>query len=399
MEVLIADSLAGGTKEALESLRLDVRIDTSLTTDRLVQEIGSADILVVRSTKVNAAVIDAASSLALIIRAGAGVNTIDLDAAGRRGIYVANCPGKNTEAVAELALGMMIAADRRLVDATLDLRAGAWKKGEYGKARGLAGRRLGIVGLGAIGNALRVRAAALGMQPAAWSRSLTPERAEELDIEYCETLTDLASRSDIVSVHIAAGAGTKGLIGDDFFAAMKPGSIFINTARGDIVDSAALRTAVTGKGIKVGLDVFADEPAGSDAVFESDLPALLAVASPHIGASTDQSREAIAAEVVRIVASFLETGHPANVVNLRQRTPARHILVVRHYNRVGVLAGVLHELRQAGVNVEEMENAVFESGTTASCTLRLDSDPGAPALNAIRDGKDVIHVIARQEEG
>ena len=398
MEVLIADSLAPSAVGNLERLGLSVRVDAGLKDESLAAAIGGAEILVVRSTEVNRAIIDAAPELALIIRAGAGVNTIDLEAAGERGIFVANCPGKNTKAVAELALGLIIAADRRIVDASTDLRAGRWKKGEYGKARGLAGRTLGIVGLGSIGMALAHRARGIEMEVAAWSRSLTPETAAAAGVHFAADLKELAAMSDVVSVHVAGSKETKGLIGRDFFAAMRPGAIFVNTARGDVVDSAAMFDAASTKNIKLALDVYEDEPSGSDAAFPVPTAENIGAMTPHIGASTDQSREAVADEVVAIVESFIHTGHPVNAVNLRERTPARHILVVRHHNRVGVLAGVLQALRQAGINIEEMENTIFDGDKTASCILRLDDEADEGTKQAIRDLPDVIRLLARREE-
>ncbi|MCE9613926.1 MAG: hypothetical protein K8T26_06585 [Lentisphaerae bacterium] len=148
---------------------------------------GEAKVLIVRSKQVTASTIEAGRSLSLIVRAGAGVNTIDLDAASRRGTYVANCPGKNTEAVAELAIGLLIACDRGMADATQSLRAGRWQKKTFGKAMGLKTRRLGIIGTGAIGVAVARRAQALGMKIMAWSRSLTPGQAEAWGFEFAPT--------------------------------------------------------------------------------------------------------------------------------------------------------------------------------------------------------------------
>ena len=161
-------------------------------------------VLVVRSTKVTAKTIDAAPQLALIIRAGAGVDTIDLAAASAKGVFVANCPGKNTLAVAELAIGLMIAADRRIVDASVALRSGQWKKKEFGKSRGLAGRTLGIIGFGAIGRAVWQRATALGMKTVTWSPlDLTAEQAAELGVGYLNSVEEVAKVADVVTIHCA----------------------------------------------------------------------------------------------------------------------------------------------------------------------------------------------------
>lgn len=398
MKVLIADKLSPATVTALEAFGLTVETRADLSAETLPAALGDTNILVVRSMKVSAAAIEAAPQLSLIIRAGAGVNTIDLVAASSRGVYVASCPGKNTAAVAELAIGLIIACDRQIVEATNSLRGGLWQKKRFGSARGLKHRTLGIVGFGEIGRAVAVRAAALDIQIVAWSRSLTPEAAEQAGIGHASSLLELATKSDVVSVHVAYSKETKGLIGRSFFDAMRSGAIFVNTSRGEVVDTAALKAAIAAKSLRVGLDVFENEPAGGESPFEDVELAKLTVGTPHIGASTDQAAEAIAAEVVRIVAVFLKTGRPPNSVNLCARSPATHHLVVRHFNRVGVLAGVLDLLKQEGINVEEMENIIFDGAKAACCTLRLDQAPSTDLLAALRRNESVIHLLLGSNE-
>ena len=294
MRILIADKVSKELVSSLEKLGATVRINPELTDETLPDAVGDASILIVRSTKVTAETIDSAPHLSLIVRAGAGVNTIDLSAASKRGIYVSNCPGMNTAAVAELAIGLLISADRGIADATIAMRSGRWDKKRFGKARGLKGRTLGIVGLGQIGLAVANRATGLGMKVLCWSRSLSQEKAETLGMERAETLLDLARNSDAITVHVAATKDTKRLINKDFFSAMRPGSIFINTSRGDVIDSAALADAIASKGVRAGLDVFEGEPAEGQAPFEQTELAAKLVCTPHIGASTDQAEEAIA---------------------------------------------------------------------------------------------------------
>ncbi len=389
MKVLIADRLSRKTEEALRELGATLQVQPDLTADELPAAIGDVQVLVVRSTRVTAATIAAGARLSLIVRAGAGVNTIDVEAASQRGIYVTNCPGKNSAAVAELTIGLLIACDRRIVDATSDLRGGRWRKKEYGKARGLRGRTLGVLGVGMIGKEVIRRAQGLGMQVAAWSRSLTPTVADELRVAYCASPLEVAPRSDAVSIHVAAAPETNGMVGREFLNAMKDGAILINAARGEVVDRAAMLEAIRQKGLRVGLDVFADEPKSGEAPFPDSELAQLVTATPHIGASTDEASEAIAEEVVRIVRSFRETGKPVNTVNMCARSPATHSLVVRHYNRVGVLAGILDLLREEGINVEEMENTIFAGAKAACCTVQLDTAPSERVL-AILSRHDAI---------
>ncbi|HPY62467.1 MAG TPA: 3-phosphoglycerate dehydrogenase, partial [Kiritimatiellia bacterium] len=318
MKILIADKMSKNAITALEKLGHTVISNPDLKAEDLPGAIGDAEVLIVRSTKVIAATIEAGKELSLIIRAGAGVNTIDLAKASEFGIHVTNCPGRNTEAVAELAIGLLIAADRRIADATADLRGGKWRKKEYGKAAGLKGRTLGILGVGSIGKAVVQRAKALEMNVMAWSRSLTPEKAKELGVGFCATPADVAKVADAISLHLAAKPETKKMINAEFIALLKPGAIIVNTARGEIVDWTALKDALAAKKIRVASDVFDAEPAGGEEPFaDTSLAAAMAACTPHIGASTDQASEAIAEEAVRIVKVFQETGNPPNVVNIR----------------------------------------------------------------------------------
>ena len=392
MNVLIVDKLSANAVRGLEELGLNVEVRTGLDAASLPGAMELVDILIVRSTKVVTAAIQAAPRLSLIIRAGAGVDTIDMTTASERGIYVANCPGKNTAAVAELAIGLLVAADRRIVDATVALRNGAWRKKEFGRARGLAGRTLGILGLGAIGKAVAQRAAGLGMKVAAWSRSLTPEAAEAQGIAYAASPEELAAACDAVSIHLALTPETRHIVGQKFLDALRPGAILINTSRGPLVDTAALRAAIAAKGLRVALDVFENEPSGAEADWTDKELACLVTCTPHVGASTDQATEAVADEVVRIVELFVRTGRPAGTVNLCDHSPAKYRLMVRHLNRVGVLAYVLHSLREEGINVEEMENTIFAGAKAACCSTLLDQCPSNTLVDGLRNNDDILQV-------
>lgn len=380
MNVLIIDKLPPSAAEALRALGIQVDTRVDPPPDELHAALAEAHVLVVRSTKVPAAMLEAAPHLSLIVRAGAGVNTIDVEAASGRGVYVTNCPGRNKDAVAELTLGLLIACDRGITNATVDLRAGRWRKKHYGKAHGLKGRTLGLLGMGMVGQAVACRAAALGMDVVAWSPSLNPGRAAELGVRWGASPVDVARQSFALSVHLAYGPSTHHIVGDTLLGVMPEGGILINTSRGELVDTAALLRAIDGRGLRAGLDVFEGEPAGGEAPFAQTELAARVVATPHIGASTSQASEAVAAEVVNIIKTFRETGKPPNAVNLCVRTPATHALTVRHLNRVGVLAGVLTLLREEGINVEEMENTIFEGARAACCTLLLDQAPSGATL-------------------
>jgi D-3-phosphoglycerate dehydrogenase len=395
MRVLIADKFEQSGLDGLARLGCEVLFQPDLKDESLVEAIRerAPDVLVVRSTKVTEAML-AAGALKLVVRAGAGYNTIDVEAASKRGIYVSNCPGKNSVAVAELAFALILALDRRVADNVIALRRGEWNKKEFSKARGLYGRTLGLIGVGQIGQEMIPRARAFGLGLVAWSRSLTPERAEALGVEYKRTPQEVASAADIVSVHLALKPDTRGLINADFFQHMREGAYFINTSRGEIVDQAALVQAMHTCGVRAGLDVYASEPASGTGEFKDEIakePGLYG--THHIGASTDQAQEAIAAETVRIVQAFKETGKVPNVVNLARRTPATHRLVVRHRDRPGVLAHVLDAIRTANINVQEMENTIFEGSEAAVAGINLEAAPTSEMLDRLRaENADIIEL-------
>lgn len=317
MRVLVADKFEKSGIEGLKGLGAEVLSEPDLKDEALAGRIAEArpDVLVVRSTKVTGDMLKN-SSLRLIIRAGAGYNTIDIETAGNNGISVSNCPGKNSQAVAELAFGLILAADRRIPDNVSQLREGRWNKKEFSKAQGLHGRTLGLVGMGSIGKEMIPRAKAFGMDVLVYSGHLTDEEAGILGVKKVDRLEDLASQSDIVSVHTSLRPDTRGLIGEKFFQAMRPGTIFVNTSRAEVVDQAALLKAIEEKNITAAVDVFEGEPSGGEGEYSGDLKDNPRVyCTHHIGASTDQAQEAVAAEVVRIVQEFQATGQAPNVVN------------------------------------------------------------------------------------
>ncbi len=400
MTVLVADKFEQSGLDALTAMGCQVSYQPDAVEQALADAVRAtgADVLVVRSTKVPAAVLDA-GPLSLIVRAGAGVNTIDVAGASARGIYVSNCPGKNSVAVAELALGLMLALDRRIPDNVAELRAGTWNKKEFSKARGLFGRTLGLLGFGNIGQEVAARARAFGMPVVVWSRrfAANPDEAarvaEDLDITVVATPEEVVRAADVLSVHLALAADTRGFVNAALLSHVKKGAYFVNTARAEVVDQPALVAAIREKGIRAGLDVFASEPTGASGAFADDIVQVPGVyGTHHIGASTDQAQDAIAAETVRIVRTYKDTGRVPNVVNLARKTPATHMLVVRHRDRPGVLAHIFGELRAAGLNVQETENVVFEGAEAAVARINLDGAAPPHTVNAVRENADVLDV-------
>jgi D-3-phosphoglycerate dehydrogenase len=394
MRILFADRLPDKTLADLESHGHECVMEPALTADDLAGRITGCEGLVVRSTKVPKDVFDAADRLALVIRAGAGTNTIDTDAAAGHGVFVCNVPGRNAVAVAELTMGLLLALDRRIPDNVADLREGRWDKTTYGKAEGLLGSTMGIIGLGSIGFAVAERAAAFGIRLQAQARSgrsaESLARAEELGITMCETLEELVSSSDIVSLHVPAGPDTKHLVDERFLGWMKPGAILLNTSRGDVVDEPALLAALDAGRLRAGLDVFAAEPGAGQGPWESALAQHSnVVATHHIGASTNQAQRAIADGVAEIVDAFV-AGEARHCVNLAPHRLGSATLTVRHLDRVGVLAKVLERLSVEHLNVEHMVNRVFRGGDAAVASIDVE---GHPSEELLADLRQVPHVL------
>ena len=373
MRVLFADSLGSSTVTELEARGHECVVEPTLQAGDLAGRIPGFDVLVVRSTKVGAEVFESGDKLALVIRAGAGTNTIDTATAAARGVLVANLPGRNAIAVAELTMGLLLAVDRHIVDATVDLRAGRWDKKRYSAARGLFGSTMGILGLGSIGLEVAQRARAFGMhvlvlaEPDRSARTLA--RLDEMRVGTVDSLEELLPACDVVSLHLPSNADTAGLVDRKFLAQMKPGAVLLNTSRGELVDEDALLEALEERDLRAGLDVYADEPGSGQAEWTSRLaqhPRV--VGTHHIGASTQQAQDAIADGVVEIVDAFVR-GEPPHCVNLTPSRIGTATLTVRHLDRVGVLARVLDLLSRHGLNVEQMQNRVFRGGEAAVATM------------------------------
>ena len=396
LKVVAADKLPDQAVRRMEEEGYDVIYEPGVKedslTDLLRRELPEA--LIVRSTKVTGEMIRADSQLHLIIRAGAGYNTIDVDTASAYSVYVANCPGKNAAAVAELTLGLITGIDRRIPDNVIDLREGRWNKQEYSKAEGLYGKTLGVIGTGTIGREVIQRAKGFGMKIIAYSRSLSGEEAETMGIGYRSTPVEVAADSDIVSIHLALTPETRGLADKDFFAAMKDGAYFINTSRADIVDEEALIEAVGTKGIRAGLDVMSDEPSGKSGDFTGRIKEVTGIyCTHHIGASTEQAQRAVADEAIAILTTYASTGKVKNCVNLSVRTPAKYLLSVRHHNRVGVLSDVLRIIREADINVESMENLIFSGAEGACANIQIDDALPEEALKKLKNDNAEIYSI------
>jgi len=392
-KVLVCDPLAKNGLDALRGLGCIVMNDPELaegTLPRAVKDT-SPDVLITGTTPVTAETIEACPRLAMIVVAGTSTEHVDVAAASRRGIFVANCPGRNATAVAELAWALILACDRRLPEQVEALRAGLWRQREFGNAAGLHGRTLGIVGLGQVGQEIASIGRAFGMDVIAWSRNLTEEKAVEHGCGFCGSLINLAKLSDVVSISVGGAEDTDNLVNEKFLSVLKPGAILVNTSRGGVIDQAALAAAVRTRGLRAGLDVWAHEPEGHEGTFTDPLAREHGViGTHHVGALTEQAQRAVADEVVRVVRAWAERGHVPHCVNRAVATPATNMLSVRHINRPGVLAHVFEVLGRASINVEEMENIVYAGGEAGLARIQLDKAPTEDQLAEIRTNANIL---------
>lgn len=399
MRILIADKFQKNYLSALQALGHEITLSPDLSAETLPSIIKSYECLIVRSTKVTAETIESSDKLSLIIRAGDGVNTIDLDAAAKKAIFVTNTPGKNSLAVAELAFGLMLAIDRKIPDNVIDLRNSVWNKEKYSKAEGIYGKTVGIVGMGETGLAFADRAKAFGMTVIAFDPiailSKSPrilDRVANRVFYFVSTTEELAKKSDIITFHVPSNPHTKRMINKDFLKNVKENAILINTSRGDIVDDDALIDAMNKKNIRVGLDVFNNEPAESESKFETALSKHQNVyGTHHIGASTEQAQDAIAAEVIEILKNY-EIGAVKHPVNIEMRPITKHTLVLRIFDKVGVLASVLNFLKDQGISVQQMDSKVFNGEVTQQVVLHLSKCPDEKCIAAISKISEVIQV-------
>ncbi len=396
MRILFADKIDAGRLGWLEAAGHECVVKPELEADDLPEHIAGVEVLVVRSTEVTRKVFKAADELAMVLRAGAGTDTIDCDGASKYGIYVCNVPGRNAVAVAELTMGLLLAIDRQIVDASSDLRSGRWDKSRYMGASGLKGRRMAIVGMGAIGIEVARRAAAFGIEVTALYRS---DRSRELladmkrlEIGVAPDYDTLLRDAHIVSLHLPANAETCGLVDAEFLAKMPDGAILLNTSRGEIVDEDALLRALDKRGMRAGLDVFRAEPTGTDSEWCSPLASHPSVTGTHhIGASTVQASEDIADGIVEVLEAFA-TGEVLNCVNRAERPLGRSTIVVRHRDQVGVLAGILMALRASGINVLQMRNEIVAGPKhhAAVATIRVSRRPSRKVLAELTE-MEAVH--------
>ena len=399
MKILFADALPESYIDLLRQQGDECIVAPELGADDIPDVIKGIDVLVVRSTRVTAETIDRSDVLGLIVRSGAGTNTIDCQAAASSGIYVCNVPGTNSIAVAELTLGLLLALDRHIPAAANDLRNGTWNKDGYSKADGLMGKTFGIVGVGEIGLAVAERARSFGMTVVAERKSDRrtdiEARIRSIGIRLVDDLDALLAESDIVSIHVPGSDQTVDLVDAGFLDRMKPNSILLNTSRGEVVDEEALVDAIESKGIRAGLDVFRHEPSSGTGEFASKLASHPSVVGTHhIGASTQQAQDATSARTIDVIEAY-RAGDPMNCVNVVQTRVGAVTITIRHFDRVGVLAGALEVLRQADINVQTMANKVFEGSNAAMAIIDVTGEVTVDVTRQLAALDNVIQVQTR----
>ena len=325
-KVIVADQFSEDGIQEMKRNGIEVHYDANLNGETLTKALKEIQpsILVVRSTKVTAADINANPKLQVVVRAGAGYDTIDVAHCTKQGVKVANCPGKNAHAVAELTLGLILSIDRRLAEGVQLLKEQKWNKGMFSQSVGIKGRTLGLVGFGAISQLVMARAQAFDMNIIAYDVHRNDSLQSKLGFKYA-TMDELLQQSDIISIHVPAMASTNNLVNKAFLSKMKPDAVLINTSRGSVVNEEQLFEHMqANKAFWYGTDVFKNEPAGT-----KEAPFINAIAqhprvygSHHVGAGTKQAEAAIGEEAVRIIKKYVST-HAIDEQNWVNKEQAR----------------------------------------------------------------------------
>jgi len=361
-KVLISDKLSPRAAEIFRAQGVEVDVKPGMTPEELKSVIGAYDGLAVRSaTRVTSEILDAAENLKVIGRAGIGVDNIDVDAATSKGVLVMNTPFGNSITTAEHAIALMFALARQLPAANDSTQAGLWEKSRFMGVE-LTGKVLGIVGCGNIGSIVAERARGLKMQVIAFDPFLSPQRAKDMGIEKVE-LDGLLRRADFITLHTPLTDGTRHMIDAAAIDKMKRGVRIINCARGGLIDEAALKAALEdGRVAGAALDVFETEPAKENVLFGSES----VIATPHLGASTEEAQENVAVQVAEQIADYLLNGTVTNPINM-PAVSAEEALGLRPYielaRQLGSFAGQITESPLVDVKIR-YEGQAFQLNTS-----------------------------------
>lgn len=441
MRVVVTEQLS---EPGLELLRKDFQVDErlDLAAGDLAAEIEPYDALIIRSaTQVTAAVLEAAVNLKVVARAGIGLDNVDVDAATRRGVMVVNAPQSNIISAAEQAMALMLAQARNIPRADEALRRGAWERSRWEGVE-LAGKTIGLVGLGRVGALVAQRAAGFGMRVIAFDPYVSPERAKEMGVDAMPSLEALLVQADFVSIHLPRTPETEGLIGEHELSLMKRGARLVNTARGGIVDEEALAKALeSGHLGGAALDVFAAEPTTESPLFGRDN----VVVTPHLGASTKEAQDkagttvaemvrlalkgefvpyavnvSAGAEVTEVVRPFVPLAEKLGALVAGLAEGGVRSIVASYLGRIaesdtrvltlailkGILGGSVHEpvsfvnapmlAKERGLTVSEMRSTVSQDYVSL-ISLRAETDDGPVSVAGSILGKDHQRVIQVNE--
>ena len=392
MKIVVAEKIAPAAMKVLE----EMPDCTVVTPEQFALDprlaVADADALIVRSAvQADAALIEAASRVRVIGRAGVGVDNIDVEVATRRGIVVMNAPGASAVSVAELTLGLMLAMARNIPRADQSTRAGKWDKKTL-QGTELSGKTLGIVGLGRIGTETAQRARAFGMRVVGTDPYLSPTRAKELGIELIP-LDELYAQADYISLHLALTHQTASMINADAIAKMKPGVRLINCARGELIDENAVEAALhSGRIASAALDVYREEPPRNATLLAS--PNLLA--TPHLGASTREGQEAVGIQIARQVRDYLIEGIAQNAVNLPSLSDVEYQQIKPYMELAAKLGRFAAQLFTS--NLDEIE--VRFQGEVGGWKTQLIRSAAVAAILRSDDSEptNIINALAAAEE-
>ncbi len=392
--VFIADKLETAGIELLTTSGIDVDNRPGLTGDALLSALRAADAVIVRSaTKITAAQLEQPGQLKAIVRAGVGVDTIDVPAATRKGIVVMNTPGGNTISAAEHTIALMMSLARHVSAADAGMKAGKWDRGKYMGTQ-LTGKTLGVIGLGRIGREVAQRAIGLGMTVLAFDPFVTPAKAAELGYNATANIAELLPKVDFLTVHVPLTDETKSLISTKELASMRKSARVLNVARGGIIDEAALAAALKAGVIAgAGIDVFSTEPPATDNPL---LSAPNIVLTPHLGASTLEAQENVAVEAAQLLADFLLRGMVANAVNMAAMDRAE-LDGLRYHIELAYRLGVLQS--QLAVGPIRKATLTFKGDLAGKKTKLLTAAFTAGLLEArLSQGVNLVNaeLIARE---
>ena len=373
LKVLISDKMSSKTQEVFSRYaEIEVDYKVGMTPDELKEVIGNYDGIAIRSaTKVKADILDAATNLKVIGRAGIGVDNVDIPEASKKGIVVMNTPFGNTVTTAEHAISMMLALAREIPEATASTKAAKWEKSRFMGVE-ITGKTLGVIGTGNIGSIVVDRAQGLKMDVIAYDPFISQERAEQMGITLVD-LDELYARADFISIHTPLTDTTRNMINAEAFKKMKDGVLVINCARGGIINETDLAEAIKSKKVRgAALDVFEKEPVDADNPLLS-LPQV--ICSPHLGASTDEAQENVAIQVAEQIAEYLTKGIVKNALNIPSVSSDELPKLQPYLGLAEKLGSTLGQLSESGMKkvVIEYSGEVSEFNLTPLTTTVLKS--------------------------